>query len=46
MCSTPAATTQSYVPDAMSAVAKLTACCDDPHWRSIVVAAVLTGRPA
>ncbi len=29
-----------------SDAAKLTACCADPHWRSIVVAGVSIGSPA
>ena len=46
MCSTPPASTTSWTPLAISAAAKLTACCADPHWRSIVVAGVSIGSPA
>ena len=46
MCSTPEPMTTSWMPAAISAAPKFTACCAEPHWRSIVVAAVSTGRPA
>src|SRR6478672_8425955 len=46
MCSTPPPTTTSWTPLAICAAAKLTACCADPHWRSIVVAGVSIGSPA
>ena len=46
MCSTPRADATSWTPVAISAAAKLTACWAEPHWRSIVVAGVSTGRPA
>ena len=36
----------SCTPAAISAAAKLTACCAEPHWRSTVVAGVSIGRPA
>ena len=46
MCSTPEPMTTSWMPAAMSAAPKLTACCAEPHWRSIVVAAASIGRPS
>ena len=46
MCSTPPPMATSCTPVATSADAKFTACCADPHWRSIVVAGVSIGRPA
>ena len=46
MCSTPPPIATSWTPLATSAAAKLTACCADPHWRSIVVAGVSIGSPA
>jgi hypothetical protein len=36
MLSTPAAMTQSIVPDMTAWAAKCSACCDEPHCRSIV----------
>ncbi len=36
MLSTPAAMTQSIVPDITAWAAKCTACCDEPHCRSMV----------
>ena len=44
--STPHATATSTTPLATRLVAKLVACCDEPHWVSTVVAAVSRGRPA
>ena len=46
MCSTPEPITQSCTPAAIWAAAKFTACCAEPHWRSIVVAGVVIGRPS
>ena len=46
MCSTPEPIATSCTPEAISAAAKFTACCAEPHWRSTVVAGVSTGRPA
>ena len=46
MCSTPEPMAASCTPEAISAAAKLTACCAEPHWRSTVVAGVSTGSPA
>ena len=46
MLSTPAATTRSCVPDMTAWAAKCTACCDEPHWRSMVTPGTLSGRPA
>ena len=37
MFSTPAAITTSYAPAITPWAAKCAACCDEPHWRSIVV---------
>ena len=45
MCSTPPPITTSWTPAAISAAAKFTACCAEPHWRSTVVAGVSIGRP-
>src|SRR5215218_2330602 len=44
--STPPATTTSAWPLITVAAAKATACCDEPHWRSIVVPGTLSGQPA
>ena len=41
--STPAAITMSIVPDITACAAKCSACCDEPHWRSIEVAGTLSG---
>ena len=46
MLSTPAATTRSCVPDMTAWAAKCTACCEEPHWRSMVTPGTLSGRPA
>ena len=46
MCSTPEPMTTSWMPAAISAAPKLTACWAEPHWRSTVVAAASIGRPA
>jgi hypothetical protein len=43
---TPPATTRSCVPAHHACAAKCTACCDEPHWRSIVVPGTSSGRPA
>src|ERR1700737_1283942 len=44
--STPPATATSYCPDITPATAKCTACCDEPHWRSMVTAGASSGPPA
>ena len=41
--STPAAITQSMVPDITACAAKCSACCDEPHCRSIEVPGTLSG---
>src|SRR5215468_8365246 len=46
MLSTPAAMTRSAVPDMTPCAAKCTACCEDPHWRSMVTPGTDSGRPA
>ena len=46
MLSTPAATTRSCVPDSTAWAAKCSACCDEPHCRSIVTPGTLSGSPA
>ena len=46
MCSTPEPMTTSWMPAAISAAPKLTACWAEPHWRSTVVAAASIGRPS
>jgi hypothetical protein len=43
MLSTPAAITTSWVPDITACAAKCTACCEEPHWRSMVTAGTLSG---
>ena len=43
MLSTPAAMTMSCVPDITACAAKCSACCELPHWRSIVTAGTLSG---
>src|SRR5258707_41741 len=43
MLSAPAAITTSCVPDMTACAANWTACCDEPHWRSIVTAGPLAG---
>ena len=43
MCSTPEPMTTSWMPEAMSAAPKFTACWAEPHWRSTVVAAASSG---
>ena len=40
MLSTPAAITTSCVPESTACAANWIACCDEPHWRSIVTAGV------
>ena len=44
--STPAATTTSRWPAWIAAAALNAACIDEPHWRSTVVAATVSGQPA
>src|SRR3546814_19340909 len=44
--STPPATALSTTPLPMRAVARLVACCEDPHWVSPVLLATPLGRPA
>ena len=46
MLSTPAAMTRSCVPDSTPCAAKCTACCDEPHCRSIVTPGTFSGSPA
>ena len=46
MSSTPQATATSTTPEPTRLVATLVACCEEPHWVSTVVAAVVSGRPA
>ena len=46
MTSTPAAITTSYCPAMTPWAAKCSACWDDPHWRSMVVAGTDSGKPA
>ena len=43
--STPLAMTISCVPLITACAANWIACCDEPHWRSIVTAGTLCGRP-
>ena len=46
MFCTPPATTRSQVPLITACAAKCTACCEEPHWRSIVTPGTCSGRPA
>ena len=46
MFCTPPATTRSAVPLMTACAAKCTACCDEPHWRSMVVPGTSSGSPA
>src|SRR5947208_6599912 len=46
MFCTPPATMKSLVPLITAWAAKCSACCDDPHWRSIVVPGTSSGIPA
>ncbi len=46
MVCTPPATTRSLVPLMTAWAAKCAACCDEPHWRSMVVPGTSSGRPA
>ena len=46
MTSTPHATATSTTPEPTRLVARLVACCDEPHWLSTVVAGADIGRPA
>ena len=43
MLSTPAAMTMSWVPLITAWAANCSACCDEPHWRSTLVAGTLSG---
>ena len=43
MLSTPAAMTTSWVPLITACAAKWSACCELPHWRSMVTAGTLSG---
>ena len=45
MFCTPPATIRSLVPLITACAAKCTACCDEPHWRSIGRAGHLLGQP-
>ena len=38
--------TTSWTPEAISEAPKFTACCADPHWRSMVTAGTVSGQPA
>ena len=42
----PPATTRSWVPDMTPWAAKWTACCEEPHWRSMVTPGTWSGSPA
>ncbi len=42
----PPATTRSWVPDMTPWAAKCTACCEEPHCRSMVTPGTWSGRPA
>src|SRR5262245_23165752 len=44
--STPAETTRSSCPDQIAAAALKFVCIDEPHWRSTVVPATVSGQPA
>jgi len=46
MDSTPQATAMSYAPEMTPWAAKCTACWEEPHWRSTVVAGTDSGSPA
>src|SRR5665213_870244 len=43
MLSTPPAITTSIAPDITACAAKCSACCEEPHWRSIVAAVRTAG---
>ena len=43
MLSTPPAITTSIAPDITACAAKCSACCEEPHCRSIVVPGTLSG---
>jgi hypothetical protein len=43
---TPPATTRSFVPLITAWAAKWTACCEEPHWRSMVTPGTSSGKPA
>ena len=45
MFCTPPATTRSWVPDMTPCAAKCTACCDEPHCRSMVTPGHVVGQP-
>jgi hypothetical protein len=44
MLSTPAAITASIAPLITACAAKCSACCDEPHWRSMLVPGTDSGR--
>ena len=44
MLSMPLASTMSCVPDSTACAANIIACCDEPHWRSMVTAGIESGR--
>jgi hypothetical protein len=44
--STPAAMTTSLTPAMIDCAARWTASCEEPHWRSTVIAGTLSGKPA
>ena len=44
--STPHAIPMSYAPAITPCATKCAACCDEPHWRSTLVAGTLHGSPA
>ena len=46
MFCTPPATTRSWVPDITPCAAKCTACCEEPHCRSMVTPGTWSGSPA
>ena len=46
MFCTPPATTRSWVPDMTPWAAKCTACCEEPHCRSMVTPGTWSGSPA
>ena len=46
MFCTPPATTTSLTPASTAWAAKCTACCDEPHWRSMVTPGTCSGSPA
>src|SRR5205809_309809 len=46
IASTPPAIARSSCPDTTAAAAEWTACCDEPHWLSMVTAGTSHGSPA